>query len=168
MSHQKLTRNERVKLFLSEYYTGNTAYTNTIRIIGGPLVIGCGIYLYNEPARFAISYGGFCFVYGIYYLIKPLLIVILRPALFQTTEFDLVIDDNKLEIQESGATLTFQFNSFKSILRLQHCYSVKLPGKMTMFLKSNQLSEHELSILNNHLTAQHPCPNGPTPTTTSR
>src|SRR6476469_9776613 len=153
MSRQTLTRAERTKLFLKEYYTGNKVYTNTIRIIGGPLVICCGMHLYSEPTRFAIAYGGFCLLYGTYYLLKPLLIVLLRPSLFQDVEFNVFVETDKLELQESGTTSTIPFSSFASIKRHSQYYAVKLPGKMTLFLKSNQLSDTEIDLINKHLTA---------------
>ena len=152
MSHQIITRTERIKLFIREYYTGNTTYINTIRIIGGPLIIGSGIHLYNQPKRFAIGYGGFCLLYGIYYLLKPLLIVALRLSLFQSIDFNLTVDEDKLELQDASATTSIQFSSFKSILRHAHYYAVKLPGKMTIYFKSSQLSDEEMTILNKHLT----------------
>jgi hypothetical protein len=73
--------------------------------------------------------------------------------LFQAVDFTLIVDEDKLELQDSGTTVTVQFGSFKSILRYPHYYAVKLPGKMTVYLKSNQLSENEIAIINKHLTA---------------
>jgi hypothetical protein len=153
MSHQIITRAERIKLFFREYYTSNNVWLNTMRIIGGPLVIGCGIHLYSESERFAIGYGGFCFLYGIYYTLKPVLIVAIRSSLFQAVSFNLHINKEELTIQEEGASTTIQFDLFKRILRHSKYYSVKLPEKMTIYFKENLLDEQEKAILDQHLRA---------------
>ena len=153
MSHQVPTRVGRIKLFLWEYYPGNTAHTNILRVIGGPIVIGCGVHLYYEPARFAISYGGFCFLYGVYYLFKPLFIITLRASLFRIIRFSVFLDEAKLELQESGATTIIEFSSFESVLCFANYYSIKTPGKVTIYLKKEQLAEQEVAILNRNLTA---------------
>ena len=153
MSHQVITRAERVKLFLKEYYTGNSIWLNIMRMIGGPLVIGSGIHLYFDSERFAIGYGGFCLFYGIYYLFKPALIIAIRPSLFQPASFNLHLNDDELILQEEGATTKIRFDLFKNISRHPKYYSVKLPGKMPIYFKENLLNEQEKAILDQHLTA---------------
>ena len=153
MSHQTITRSERITLFLREYYVGNSPWLNVIRIIGGPLIIGSGIHLYAKSARFAIGYGGFCFLYGIYYTLKPALIIAVRYALFQSISFDLQVAGEELTIKEAGASMTLQFDLFKSVLRNTNYYSVKLPGKMTIYFKTSLLNEFEKAVLDRHLTA---------------
>ena len=123
-----------------------------MRIIGGPLTIGCGIHLYSDSERFAIGYGGFCFLYGIYYILKPVLIVATRSSLFQAVSFELHITKEELTLQE-GATTTIRFDLFKKILRHSNYYSVKLPEKMTIYFKENLLNEQEKAILDQQLTA---------------
>lgn len=153
MSHQIITRTESIKLFLREYYTGNSAWLNSMRIIGGPALIGFGIHLYFDSERFAIGYGGFCFLYGIFYILKPILIIAIRSSLFQSVSFDLHITKEELTLREKGASTTIRFDLFKSILRQSKYYSVKLPGKTTIYFKVNLLDEQEKSILDQHLTA---------------
>ena len=153
MSHQLITRTERIKLVLAEYYTSNKAWANVMRIIGGPVLIGYGIRLYSNTVRFAIGYGGFCFLFGIYYLLKPALLIAIRPSLFQASSFNLHITENELTLQEEGATATIRFDLFKSVLRHSNYYSVKLPDKMTIYFKKSLLDEQEKVILEQHLTA---------------
>ncbi|RYU77209.1 hypothetical protein [Hymenobacter persicinus] len=153
MSYQVITRAERINLFLKEYYFGNSTWTNSVRIVGGPLVIGCGVYLYPSSLHFAVGYGGFCLVYGIYYLLKPAVIILVRPALFQTAEFDLHLDTEVLTVQERGVKVTVRYDSFKSIRQQSEYYAVKLPEKMTIHFRKSQLTEQEQATLNQHLTA---------------
>jgi hypothetical protein len=153
MPRQIITRAERVKLFVREYYTSNSAWINVLRIIGGPLIIWAGIPLYLDSNRSAIGYGGFCFFYGIYYLLKPALIIAIRSSLFKSLQFDLQITEEALTLKEEGASTTIRFDLFKSILRNSGYYSVKLPEKTTIYFKENLLDEHEKAVLDQHLTS---------------
>ena len=123
-----------------------------MRIFGGPLIIGSSIHLYHEPSRFAVGYGGFCFLFGIYYLLKPAIIIAMRPALFQPVNFDASITENELALEENGSKATIQLKSFKIILRQASYYGLKLPGKMTIHLKASLLTEQEKAILDKFLT----------------
>jgi hypothetical protein len=154
VSHHSFTRAERIKLFIREYYTANSIYSRTIRIIGGPLVIGSGLHLYQEPTRFAIGYGGFCICYGIYYTLKPFVITALRPSLFKAGEFDVSVSEASIKLADDEATVDVLFSSFERITRHSNDYAIKLPGKMTMYLKIPQLTKQEVIILDNHLTAK--------------
>ena len=89
-------------MFLREYYSGHSIARNTVRLIGGPLVAGTGVYFYQKPDKWAVAYGGFCFLYGLYFTFKPFLIIALRPAAFQAKTFEIVVkreEDNKKEEQ---------------------------------------------------------------------
>jgi hypothetical protein len=153
VSHQILTRAERIRLFLREYYIGNNTWTNAMRIFGGPLIIGSGIHLYHEPSRFAIGYGGFCFLFGIYYILKPVLIIAMRLSLFQDIKFNAFITENELTLEDGDSKSTIQLQSFQRILRQTDYYGLKLPGKMTIHLKAVLLTEQEKALLDKFLTS---------------
>ena len=81
-----------------------------MRTIGGPLLIAVVIQFYYKADRFAIAYGGFCFLYGIYYLAKPLLLVAMRPTVFQDIIFNVFLDKQTLKLQEgSNESIIFVF-----------------------------------------------------------
>jgi hypothetical protein len=154
MSQQVLSRNERLKLFLREYYLGHTVWINTIRLVGGPLIIATGIQFYYKAERSAIAYGGFCFLYGIYYLLKPFLIIAVRPSLIQPLSFSISIEEQGIKWQENGDEASIQFSSFQKIAKQSGYYSLKLPEKATIYLRAAQLAEEEKAILNNKLIIQ--------------
>ena len=58
-----LKRSERIKMFLHEYYLGQSNIITLFRLIGGPLLIVFGIDFYQRNDRFAVAYGGFMFFY---------------------------------------------------------------------------------------------------------
>jgi hypothetical protein len=154
MSQQALSQNERLKLFLREYYIGHTVWINTIRLIGGPIIIATGIQFYHKADRSAIAYGGFCFLYGIYYLFKPLLIIAVRPTLIKPLSFAIAVDEQGIKWQENGDEASIKFSSFQKIARQAEYYALKLPEKATIYLRADQLAKEEQAILNDKLTAQ--------------
>ncbi|MVN77339.1 hypothetical protein GO988_13470 [Hymenobacter sp. HMF4947] len=151
MSQQILSKSERIRLFLREYYLGQTAWIKTVRLVGGPLIIGAGAEFYFNAHRSLVAYGGFCFLYGIYYTLKPLLIIAVRPALFQSLNFGVKIGVAELKFQEADAELVVQFKAFKSIRWQTGYYALKLPDKATIYLRTDQLTEEEKGLLNKHL-----------------
>jgi hypothetical protein len=151
MSQQILRKSERIKLFLREYYLGQTLWLKVVRLIGGPLIIGTGVQFYFDAHRSMIAYGGFCFLYGAYYTLKPFLITVLRPTLFQTLSFRLQIDEEKLNFQEDDAESVIYFSAFKSIIIKAGYYELKLPAKATIYLRADQLTKEENTLLTKHL-----------------
>jgi hypothetical protein len=123
-----------------------------MRIIGGPLLIAIGIHSYFDLHRSMVAYGGFCFLYGIYYTFKPFFIVIVRPRLFQELDFELILKESELVIQESEIESVVQYKAFNRIWTVADYYALKLPDKLTLYLRNDQLDEAERNILRQHLT----------------
>lgn len=99
-----------------------------------------------------VAYGGFCFLYGIYYTFKPLFIVAVRPTLFQGLNFELILKESELVIQESEIESVVQYKAFNRIWTVADYYALKLPDKLTLYLRNDQLDEEERKILRKHLT----------------
>jgi len=99
-----------------------------------------------------VAYGGFCFLYGIYYVFKPILIVAVRPTIFEKLDFNLLINESELIIQESEIESVVQFKAFERIWLLANYYALKLPDKLTLYLRIDQLDKEEQAILDRHLT----------------
>lgn len=152
MSHQVIHKSERVKLFLREYYSHQRVWVRIMRIVGGPIIIATGLRFYFDFHRSMVAYGGFCFLYGIYYTLKPLLIIIVRPTLFHKLDFILLVKESELVIQESEIESVVQFKAFASIRILANNYALKLPDKLTLYLRTDQLDKQEQDIINKHLT----------------
>lgn len=124
-----------------------------MRIIGGPIIIAIGLHFYFDLHRSLVAYGGFCFLYGIYYTFKPLLIVAVRPTLFQELDFKLLVKESELIIQEKEIESVVQYEAFNRIWIVADYFALKLPDKLTLYLRNDQLNEEERNTLNKHLTA---------------
>ena len=123
-----------------------------MRIIGGPILIAMGLHSYFDFHRSMVAYGGFCFLYGIYYTFKPFFIIAVRPTLFQELDFELVLKESELVIQESEMESVVQYKAFNRIWVVADYYALKLPDKLTLYLRNDQLNEEEQNILRKHLT----------------
>ncbi|MDO7854212.1 hypothetical protein Q4S41_21585 [Hymenobacter sp. CA1UV-4] len=152
MSQQIIKKSDKIKLFLREYYLGHSVARNGVRLIGGPLVTGSGVQFYQKADKWAIAYGGFCFLYGLYFTLKPFLIIALRPAAFQTVTFEVVVNDQGVNWQLAGVESSVQFAAFSSILRRPSYYMLEIKATGTVYLLVNQLTAIEKSFLDSHLT----------------
>lgn len=88
-----------------------------------------------------VAYGGFCFLYGIYYTLKPFLLIAVRPALVQALNFKVQVEDNRLLFQEGTVESAIQFKAFERIVLQPGYYALKLPNKATIYLRTSQLTE---------------------------
>lgn len=88
------------------------------------------------------------------YTLKPFLVVALRSSLFKPGAFDVTIEEHRIELKDEEATINVLFSSFERIARQPPYYAIKLPGKMTFYLRASQLTYEETAILDNHLTSK--------------
>jgi hypothetical protein len=153
VSQQTIRKSDKIKLFLREYYFGHSVARNCVRLVGGPLVAGSGVQFYQKTDKWAIAYGGFCFLYGLYFTLKPFLIIALRPAAFQPVVFEVVVNEQGVAWQLAGVESNVQFAAFDSILRRPTYYMLEIKATGTVYLLINQLTATDKGILDSHLTA---------------
>jgi len=152
VSQQTIRKSDKIRLFLREYYLGHSVARNCVRLVGGPLVAGSGVQFYQKTDKLAIAYGGFCFLYGLYFTLKPFLIIALRPAAFQIATFEVVITEQGVSWQLAGVESSVLFVAFSSILRRPSYYMLEIKATGTVYLLANQLTTTEKRFLDNHLT----------------
>ena len=153
VSQQTIGKAQKIKLFLREYYSGHSAVRNTLRLVGGPLVVGSGVQFYQKTDKWAVAYGGFCFLYGLYFTLKPFLIIALRPAAFKATAFEVEVNEQGVSWRLADSESSVLFAGFRSILRRPNYYTLELAPTGTVYLFANQLTAAEKSFLDSHLTA---------------
>ena len=153
MSQQTIGKAEKLKLFLREYYLGHSVARNTVRLIGGPLVVGSGVQFYQKTDKWAVAYGGFCFLYGLYFTLKPFLIIAVRQSAFKATTFEVTVTEQGVSWRFDGGESSVLFAAFRSILRRPTYYTLEVAPTGTVYLFVNQLTEAEKGILDRHLTA---------------
>jgi hypothetical protein len=71
-----LTKKERIKIFL--YLHFSYPGWKYVRILGGPFLILVGILLIKSNIYFSIAYGGFAIGFGLYYMLRPFLKILIN------------------------------------------------------------------------------------------
>jgi len=130
-----LKRNDRIKIFLLQYYT--LPFWKYVRIFAGPVLVLMGIFLLNVPGKLYIAYGGFCIGYGCYYILKPYLAVLIRfrKSIDENIELK-ILEDNKLEINDKNASSSIDFSMIKSVKLSRKYLIINLasPKYFTLFV----------------------------------
>ena len=144
MKEQILERSDRIKMFISEYYFGYAWWMSCIIIFGGPIALAAGIYFYNSNERSGIAYGGFCFLYGIYYSLKPLFWIAFRLDAFKTVPVTIDIHDNNLTIKDAVAESVVDLRAVR-ILKRKKYFTFELAKFTKVYLPFRLLSPDQIA-----------------------
>jgi hypothetical protein len=98
-----LTKKERIKIFL--YLHFSYPGWKYVRILGGPLLILIGILLIQLDIYFSIAYGGFAIGFGLYYLLRPFLKILINIRKYKTIEETIEYNNKKKDIKILSDTL---------------------------------------------------------------
>lgn len=149
MNKEKLSQFDRIKIFLNEYYFGYGIFFSILRIIGGPLILIMGLNLYfignTKPG---IGYSGFMIFFGIYYLLKPLIIILTQKAWFKNFDLDYEIQSEKIIIQSDNSKSELDCSELKTVLKRKTYFALKTKSKQGIYLPIKLLESAEIDILN--------------------
>ncbi|MCB9224986.1 MAG: YcxB family protein [Crocinitomicaceae bacterium] len=147
MIKQEFPKSEKVKIFLNEYYFGYGSYHTFVRIFGGPITLALGIYLYlykfDQQEAFAI----FTIIYSIYYILKPLFIILKRKDWFENFDQDYTIEPDKLIIQKGNSRSELDYSEFELRLKRKTYYVLKTKAKQAIYFPKSLLEPYEIEIL---------------------
>ena len=146
-----LTRTERIKIHLFEYYFGYSIWIQVMRLIGGPIIFAYGIRLYQQPGRFGIAYGGMCLAFGLYYTLKPFLLILSRYNNFKTLKIEIEISENKILLTDDTAKSEVYFDSMRRILKRRFYYAFELANRNKFYLPFVLLNDQQLKIIEEKL-----------------
>lgn len=149
MNKEKISQSDRIKIFLNEYYFGYGIYFSILRIIGGPIIFIMGLNLYfNGNTKFGISYSGFTIFFGIYYLLKPLIIIWTQKAWFKNFDLDYEIENEKIIIYSGKSKSELDYADLKTFKKRKTYFALKTKSKQGFYLPIKLLEPSELAILN--------------------
>jgi hypothetical protein len=150
-----LERSRRIRMFLNEYYFGNSGIINLMRMTCGPLLLGLGIALWIMPvSRPAIAYAGICIFYGVYYSFKPWIWIYFREDNFQTIQVNIEVGEHTLRFVEEASEAEIQLNSIRRILKRRSYYILEIAKSTKMYLPFTLLTDGQIVLLDQKLT--HP------------
>lgn len=152
MKHQKISRYEKIKIFLHEYYLGYGVLFSLLRMLGGPLIVIMGLSQYhNSTTKPSVGYAGFMILFGIYYILKPLFILLTQKAWFQNLDIDYTLEPEKIILQAAHSKSEIAYSDLKSVLKRKSYYALKTHTKQGIYLPLKYLTPTEVELLNQHL-----------------
>lgn len=150
MKQQQLSQSEKIKIFLNEYYFGYGHFYSFMRIIGGPVILGAGLHLcLNAPAAFGVGYGGFMIVFGGYYLLNPLIIMLTQKAWFKNFDLTYLIEDEKITVLSGKSRSELDYSEFVTVLKRKTYFKLKTKSKQALYLPLALLESNEIAVLEN-------------------
>jgi hypothetical protein len=113
------------------------------RPVMGCLCILSGIFLLSgDDGKFWTGYGGFALGYGIYYLTKPFLYVLIKKHKTITADYEFV--DNSIIINDRLSTSTLNLAEFP-IQKNSKYYYIRINISQRLFFPISKLSEKEIN-----------------------
>ncbi len=148
MKETKITKAERIKIFLKEYYFGYGIYFSIVRLIGGIIVLLFGLKLYNdELSKLGIGYAGFLILYGGYYILKPLLIILFEHKRFEELRFSFQLESGKMVFQNNDGMSEINYDAFKKIIKRKSYYIFRTSENKSIYLTIKDLNTDDKKIL---------------------
>jgi hypothetical protein len=141
-----ITRKQKTLMFLNEYYFGYHISINILRLLGGPLIIGIGIYFFEmkDADNMATTYAALCFLYGIYYMLKPYLWVLGRWKAFGDNQIRVDIDGEMMSIAEDKARTEVRFDHFSQIIERSWYFTFLINRNQRISLPKSVLTEEQM------------------------
>ncbi|MCF8275203.1 MAG: hypothetical protein K9J17_00595 [Flavobacteriales bacterium] len=143
-----ITRKQRIKMFVYEYYLGVSKWLGLVRFIGGPVYFVIGLKIYDFATdRLEIAFGGFLVVLSVYYFFKPVWWVVVFWKNFKTIDFQLELGENQLMIEEDGAFTKIDYGKFDKICRRPEYFVLSLGKRSKVYLPVKSLSDQAIETL---------------------
>ena len=153
---KELHRNEKIRMFLKDYYFGYGNLITILRLVGGPLLILIGMKVFNLGLdKLAIAYSGFAFLYGAYMIFKPYLWVLFRLDSFKTEKVKIEIDTNFLVIKDQQNESKIGFDTFKKILDQKSYFSFVISKSQRLRLPKSLIDKDQQVIIENRIKTHY-------------
>lgn len=149
MNKSNIPQSERIKIFLNEYYFGYGVYYSILRIVAGPLILLMGLNMYlNGSTKFGVSYSGFMIFFGLYYILKPMITILIQKSWFK--KFDLIyqIEPEKIIIKSGNSKSELDYSELNKVQKRKTYFALKMKSKQGIYLLIKHLEPTEIEILN--------------------
>lgn len=143
-----ITKREFKKFYIYDYFFGQSVIINNMRRLMGPVLTAVALYLYifsNIKESFAFGYLGiaFCIAYGLFYTIKPLILVLALSPSDETFEFSFEKDSLFVKDRMREGSIDLKENK---LLENKKYFFVKLKNKQIIFFPKDHLDKETYSL----------------------
>ncbi|MBQ4822780.1 YcxB family protein [Aquimarina sp. MMG016] len=148
MSKLNISKSEKIKIFLNEYYFGYGIFYSILRIVCGPLILLMGLNQYfDESAKFGTNYSGIFIIFGIYYILRPLITILTKNSWFENFDLDYSIEPEKIIIKSDKSKSELDYSELDKILKRKSYFALKTKSKQGIYLPIKSLNQAEVKIL---------------------
>ncbi|WP_299623689.1 YcxB family protein [uncultured Tenacibaculum sp.] len=143
MKSKGLSKTQKNKIFLEEYYFGYGVFYTLLRILAGPLILIIGYNLYTPG-----NYKGLLFIgFGVYYTLQPLILLISSKTWFERFDLNYTVTPNKLIIATEKSKSELDYSEFRDLKKRKNYYVLITKHKQTIHLPFEILNQEEIEIL---------------------
>lgn len=143
--------NDRNRIFLYSYYLLPSTLYKVSRVIGGPLLVALGIYFLSYKGYsvvFYYAYAGFAIGYGIYYMLKPFLILLFRK--YKTQIVHVSVQENIITLADEKLKSELDLSKVK-VTTSKAYYLIWYSNNSPIFLKKNLLQDEIREKIEEHV-----------------
>lgn len=152
----KLYRNEKIKMFLQDYYFGYRKWITILRLVGGLGLILIGLDLYKKGFdKFSVAYSGFCLLYGIYMVFKPYLWVLFSLDNYKTENVEIKVSDDFLLLKDEQNESKIGFDTFKKIFEKKSFFSFMISKSQRLRIPKRLIANEEQEIVRNRIKTHY-------------
>jgi hypothetical protein len=135
------------QIYIYNYYFWQNMLIGTLRLFGGPVMIGLGLWFYFTDKENPLLFGSILTIYGLYYSLRPYIFIYFKREKLDQGAFDVEIESTKITISDERGSHTFDFTDFKKIKKYKNWFALYFSNQSTLFLPENQLKPNEIEIL---------------------
>ncbi len=147
MSRIVLANKLKERFFIIEYFFGQNMLIGVLRLFGAPLMILLGVWFFFSESPYSNYFGSILIAYALYFGLRPWLFIYTKRSSFDSSLFDLQINDNQIIITEKKTNSVFDFSELKAIEERKDYFVIKFKIKKEIYFPKKQLNESEISIL---------------------
>ncbi len=142
------------QFYIYDYFFGQSVLINNMRRLMGPILTAVGLYLYifttiKESSNFGFLLLAFVIAYGLFYTIKPLILVLALSSRDETFEFR--IEKNSLYIKDRLKEDTIDLRENRLVENKKYFF-IKLKNKQIIFFPKDHLDKKAYSLFDGHLS----------------
>ncbi|MBC8112210.1 MAG: hypothetical protein H7Y04_14230 [Verrucomicrobia bacterium] len=143
-----LDRNTRISMFFHDYYFGYAGWVSFVRMAGGPLIIGLGLFFYNYTNyKYLTPYGGFTAIWGLYYTLKLVFWVLHRLGTYKSVDLSVEITDLTIRLKDEISESVILFEGFYQITKKKFYYVLAITKTSKLYLPFEIFTTQETKIL---------------------
>jgi len=143
-----LSKFEKIKIFLNEYYFGYGFFYSILRIVSGPLIIFLGLNQYTDKStESGDNYALLFIIFGIYFILRPLISVLSKSSWLKNFDLDYTIEPEKIIIKSGKSKSELDYSDIAKVLERKSYFTLKTTSKQGIYLPIKNLEPSEIKIL---------------------